>query len=38
MTAAGWTVMCLSIGTVLCLVSFCLTMVLFGGSSPDEPD
>lgn len=38
MTSAGWIVMCLSIGTVLCLVSFCLTMVLFGGSSDDSAD
>lgn len=38
MTSAGWIVMCLSIGTVLCLVSFCLSMVLFGDSSDENAD
>jgi len=35
MTTAGWIVMSVSIGTVLCLVGFCLSMVLFG-ESPDD--
>ena len=38
MNAAGWTVMILSVGSVLCLLTFCLNQVLRLPPVEEEPD